>query len=80
MGNERNPLFNDKVLIIIVISIIAIFFIVVFYVNFFLQFKKERDYIKMEMGRTKGSEYRYWKKKLRKLYISKIPIVRRFFK
>ena len=41
---------------------------------------KARDYIKMEMQRSDGDEYYYWKSELKRLYISHIPILGRFFR
>ena len=48
-----------------------------FFINSYLPFKKERNYIKMEIARAfEEEEYLYWKRKLKMLYISKIPIIR----
>ena len=78
--NGTTPKLNNSVLIVIAAVIAVIFLLLVFFLNVYIPFTEERKYIKMEMGRTSGSEYRYWKKKLRKLYLSHIPIIRRFFK
>ena len=51
-----------------------------FVINVLVPFKENRDLIKMEMNRTKGRKHRYWKRELKKLYISHIPIVRWFFR
>ena len=51
------------------------------YVNTFLPFKEKRMYIKMEMARRHSkSSYRYWKKELKKLYLTNIPIIGFFVK
>lgn len=67
---------------LLLISIVLIGFIVVlaFYFNVVVPFIKERGYIKMEMQRSDKREYYYWKKKLKRLYLSYIPIIGRFFK
>lgn len=72
-----DTLLNDEMLIAIVVVIIGIWLFLVFFINSYLPFKEERNYIKMEMKRSvKEKEYRYWRRELKMLYISKIPIVR----
>ena len=47
-----------------------------FYVNIIRPFSEGGRYIKAEMHRAyTESEYRYWKRELKKLYISQIPIL-----
>ena len=76
MGYITDTLLNDEMLIAIVAVIIGFFLFFAFFINSYLPFKDERDYIKMEMERSfEEEEYLYWKKELKKLYISKIPIV-----
>lgn len=63
---------------------IAVFIIFLLCIAFFKKpyhlFKEERDYIKMEMERSLSEEeYIYWKRELKILYISKIPIIRSVF-
>ena len=63
--------------IVIIAVIIGFFLLFAFFINLYLPFKEERDYIKMEMARSfEEEEYLYWKRKLKMLYIRKIPIVR----
>ena len=46
------------------------------YMNIIRPFSEGRRYIKAEMHRAYNeSEYRYWKRELKKLYISQIPIL-----
>ena len=46
------------------------------YTNIIQPFSEGRRYIKAEMRRAYNeSEYRYWKRELKKLYISQIPIL-----
>jgi len=52
--------------------------LMIFYFNVVVPFKQNRKYIKMEMARTRGSEYYYWKRELTKLYLTHIPVVRIF--
>lgn len=75
LNYNTDTFFNNETIIIIAV-IIGLFLFLTLFINSYLPFKKERDYIKMEMHRSKGREYRYWKKRLRMLYVSKIPIVR----
>lgn len=56
---------------------ILIVFVVILLLEPIVSLSKERSYIKMEMGRSKGREYKYWKKQLKLLYISHIPILGR---
>lgn len=39
-------------------------------------FISERNYLNNEIGRTVGSEQRYWKRRRRRLWLSIIPFVR----
>lgn len=68
--------FEEKATMVILVCIL-IFMLIMGFVHSFMAFKKERDYIKMEIGRSfEEEEYLYWKRELRILYISAIPIVR----
>ncbi|MBQ8636459.1 MAG: hypothetical protein IJ423_00490 [Clostridia bacterium] len=77
MNYSADTLLNDEFIILLIAMIIASFLIIALFINFYLSFKGERDYIKMEMARSfEEEEYLYWKRELKMLYISKIPIVR----
>ncbi len=77
MDYSTDTLLTDEFLILIIAMIIGSFVVITLFVNFFIPFKEERDYIKMEMERSfEKEEYLHWKRKLKMLYISKIPIVR----
>ena len=77
---STDTLLNDKFLMEIIVVVIGIFLIISLYVNFYIPFKKERDYIKMEMERSyKQDEYRHWQRKLKRLYLRSIPFIGRFF-
>ena len=81
MDYGTDTLLNDKFLIFIAAMVIGGFIIVAFFINFLLQFKEERDYIKMEMNRSyKEKEYLYWRRKLKHLYLRSIPLIGKFFK
>lgn len=74
-----DTLLYDEILIIAII--IGFFLILAFFINFFIPFKKERDYIKMEMARSYDEdEYRYWRRELKYLYLRSIPLIGRFFR
>lgn len=81
MDYTTDTLFNDEFLLIIIAMIIGAFLIAGLFVNFFIPFKEERDYIKMEMARSyEEEEYRYWRRELKYLYLRSIPLVGRFFR
>lgn len=71
---------EDTFLIFAFVVIIVFFIVLAFYFNVIAPFMKARDYIKMEMQRSDGDEYYYWKRELKRLYISHIPIIGRFFR
>lgn len=81
MDYNTETLLNDELLIVIIATIIGIFLLLAFFVNFYFPFKKQRDYIKIEMARSyKEDEYRYWRRKLKYLYLRSIPLIGRFFR
>ena len=81
MDYSTDTLLTDEFLLIIVAMIIGAFLIVALFVNFFIPFKEERDYIKMEMQRSyEEDEYRYWRRELKYLYLRSIPLIGRFFR
>ncbi len=66
---------NEIFLYSILTAPFVILCIAAFYVNIVRPFLENRRYIKAEMHRAYNeSEYRYWKRELKKLYISQIPI------
>ena len=80
---STDPLFNVEMLMLIiaVIIIIGTFLVFAYIINVYLPFKEERDYIKMEMESSFGKkDYSYWKRELRRLYLSLIPLIGRFFR
>ena len=70
----------DTFLIVGFTFIIIFFVILILYFNIISPFIKSREYIKMEMQRSDGREYLYWKRQLKKLYMTSIPIIGRFFR
>lgn len=81
MDYSTDTLFNDELLLIILVMIIGVFLVAALFVNFFIPFKEERDYIKMEMQRSyEEDEYRYWRRELKYLYLRSIPLIGRFFR
>ncbi len=72
MEQGENEIFLYGILLapLIVLCVIAV------YTNIIRPFSEGRRYIKAEIHRSYNeSEYRYWKRELKKLYISQIPIV-----
>lgn len=82
MDYSTGALFNYEVMTIVIIAIIIGFFLFfAFFINSYLPFKHEINYIKMEISRSfEKEEYLYWKRKLKKLYLSCIPIIGKFLK
>ncbi len=71
---------EDTFLIFAFVVIIGFFIVLAFYFNVIAPFMKARDYIKMEMQRSDGERYKYWKSELKRLYIRHIPFIGRFFR
>ena len=72
---------NNQNMILIAVAVLAFLLIVGFVINVYIPFSEERKQIKAEMARSVGrKEYLYWKRKLKKLYLSKIPFIRLFVK
>lgn len=71
----NNTAFNLTPCFIVLIPI-ALICILAVYINIMKTFSDERRYIKLEIRRASHkSDRRYWKRELRKLYISYIPII-----
>lgn len=81
MDYSTDTLVNNDFSILMFAMIIGGFLIIAFFVNFFPRFKEERDYIKMEIERSYNEkEYRFWRRKLKYLYLRSIPLIGRFFR
>ena len=74
---STDTILNDEFLLLIIAMIIGSFLIIALFINFYLPFKEERDYIKLEISRSNDKERKYWKRILREFYISHIPIIGR---
>ena len=75
MEQGENEIFLCGILLapLIVLSIAAV------YMNILLPFSEGRRYIKAEIQHSYNeSEYRYWKRELKKLYISQISILGKY--
>lgn len=62
-----------------IIGIVAAFFLVLLLiglVSFLNDFSQELKRLNSEIGRSRGSERRYWLRKRRKLWLSLIPFVK----
>ncbi len=76
MDHSTDAVLNVETEFIVFVVVIIFFILFVLFINFYLPFKAERNYLKMEMARSfEEEEYLYWKNKLKMLYIRKIPIV-----
>ena len=71
---------NYYTMIFIIILFFAPLFLASFYVNFYLPFDRQRKSIKLEIERGDIEEREYWKKELKKLYISLLPFSDKFLK
>ncbi len=71
---------GNAFLFFIFIVIIGFFIVLAFCFNVVMPFMKDRDYIKREMQRSDEKEYYYWKRELKRLYLSHIPIIGRLFR
>ena len=61
------------------IGFVAVFFLILILVglvSFFNDFSQELKYLNNEIGRTHGSERRYWIRRRRRLWLSLIPFVK----
>lgn len=67
-NTDNSFLFFAILFPILFLCILALYFDVI------RPFSETREYIKMEMQRSDGEEYYYWKNELKKLYIEHIPI------
>ena len=74
MQQDETEIFLFVILSVIIVALCS----VAFYLNIARPFTEDRRYIKTEMERAYNEkEYRYWKQKLKKLYISQIPFIGR---
>ncbi len=80
---STDSLLNNEILIAIITMFIGYILFLAFLVKVFLPFKEEKKRIKMEIRRSfeeDEEEYLYWKNELKRLYMSLIPIIGKFFK
>lgn len=66
---------SEVMLIGLLLFIVLFFFSIYIYFSFYIPFKRRRDYIKVEIARTRGAVNIYWKKELKKFYIESIPLI-----
>ncbi len=79
-ANYPPPSGNDTSQIKIFLVLLVIFFIVMMIVKVYVPFFKRARYFKMEMRRSDGEEYYYWRGQLRKLYRKYIPFASLFLR
>ncbi len=70
----------ENTILIFMAFVLILLVIYGFYLNVIRPFTEVREYIKMEMQRSDGKEYFYWKKELKKLYMHYIPFIGLFIK
>ncbi len=70
----------DTIIIVLCISLIVVLLVLIYIASVIIPFLKDRKYIIIEMERSSGAEYEYWKKQLKKLYKYYIPIIGRFLR
>lgn len=75
MSNSEN-INTGLYLIIGLIAIIILLAFIVWLALFIKEFKKNLQYINMEIERSDGSERRYWLRQRRRLWLSLIPFVK----
>ena len=70
---------NEMLLYGILLTPLIVLYAIAVYMNIIRPFSEGRRYIKAEIHRAYNeSEYRYWKRELKKLYISQIPILGKY--
>lgn len=80
--NEMLSPFGNAVLLLLLVIFVPFILIASIYniIMIIRPFLREREYIKMEMKRSfDEDEYRYWKHRLKKLYLRSIPFIGKFF-
>ncbi|MBE7050436.1 MAG: hypothetical protein E7394_06640 [Ruminococcaceae bacterium] len=75
-----NNIGGDSSQVIIFLVVVVILFIILVTLKVYVPFFKRVRYFKMEMKRSDGEEYYYWKFQLRKLYRKYIPFASLFIR
>lgn len=65
-----------NVLLVIMIAFFAVMLFVVLTVKIY-DFKRDLDYLNMEIARTEGEEREHWEREKRRLWLSLLPFFRR---
>lgn len=65
-----------NVLLVIMIAFFAVVLFVVLTVKIY-DFKRDLDYLNMEIARTEGEEREHWEREKRRLWLSLLPFFRR---
>ena len=66
---------NESMLLFVICIITVLLAAIIWFFRTLLPFMSARVEIKMELSRSRGKEYIFWKRELRRLYVSLIPIV-----
>lgn len=75
MNAHRYELIIFQVIIVLIIIVLT-----VYYFKKIIPLNREAKQIKAEINRCTGDERKYWKKKLKKLYLSNIPFFGKLFR
>ncbi len=67
---------NALYLLVGIAIVFVLITLIAYLVPFFVEFKKELDYLNMEIKRTTGEGKKVWLRRRRKLWLSLIPFVR----
>ncbi len=73
---EANNLDNEFWILVGIIAIPILLGLLVGFCIFINDFSRQLKYLNSEIGRTTGSERRYWIRKRRRLWLSLIPFVK----
>ena len=72
---------NDFQSIILLVVMVVVYLLLLLVFKGILPYMKQRKYLKGELDRALSErEYKYWNKKLRRLYLDYIPILGKIIK
>ena len=72
---------SDLYPILLLVAMILAYLLFVFIIKALLPYLRQRKYLIGEMdGAFSEQEYKYWKRKLRRLYLDYIPVIGRIIK
>lgn len=63
-------------LLAFIVGGILLLILFVGFVMWAMEFRRELEYVKMEINRTEGEEKKYWKRRKREMWLSLLPFYR----